>query len=768
MKHHLLLRLLLIFALLFVPLIPFVLAVEETEAAPLFLYYYESDDKLVEAGVTQVYGFRATAEDKVTIAVYGMDGDLIPRLKLTDPSGNLIAENSNAANQNSVFLQATVTVNGLYNFEVEASGSGLMRVMLFNGDPLALDITLLDVMNPLLPSRAFMVAGKSQNPLRMLVEVLTIELPNLTFTPRVFASRGTLEAPPPTTERHTPVEIYEWSNNDGDTIYTVNIRALPELNAPAVEETNFTYTLPDYYNFFYALTIGQGSAPVLLVTGGNEVSGTTDVSNLVPEGYERPTIEDDEPLPLPTPVVPILPTAEPDLSALPACNYAASYPFTADSDTIVGSEDCDQIEGGEGNDYLYGNGGADNLSGGNGNDYIDGWYEDDVISGGDGDDQLLGWYGDDTISGGAGNDMIYGEWGNNTLTGDDGIDTINSFDGNDTIDGGADKDSIRDSGGLNTINGGDGNDYIQVSGIQGISETEFTVINGGLGSDSYEFEETSGFIEIYGDGTDSLSFAFSSTGITLNLSLVNTWQSITTSLSLRLQGTFNMVSATSMDDFITGTLANDTIFVGEGNDTVSSGGGNDTVYGGTGNDTLNGGDGSDRLLGEDGVDVLNGNDGNDNLDGGFGNDSINGGADNDTINGGIGDDTLNGGTGVDIVNGGSGNDYIDGWTENDILNGNDGNDTILGYDGDDTLIGGAGNDQLFGEEGNDTLIAGAGDDDINGNAGDDTLYQNDPANNPDGAVDDLDGGVGTDTCVTSTSAALSEAANETAAQLNCP
>ena len=58
-------------------------------------------------------------------------------------------------------IQHTARTAGLYYFEVknESGKEGLIRTMLFVGEPLSQDITLLDELNPLLPSKAFMVAG---------------------------------------------------------------------------------------------------------------------------------------------------------------------------------------------------------------------------------------------------------------------------------------------------------------------------------------------------------------------------------------------------------------------------------------------------------------------------------------------------------------------------------------------------------------------------------------------------------------------------------
>jgi hypothetical protein len=74
------------------------------------------------------------------------------------------------------------------------------------------------------------------------------------------------------------------------------------------------------------------------------------------------------------------------------------------------------------------------------------------------------------------------------------------------------------------------------------------------------------------------------------------------------------------DDYIVGSL---------GNDTLDGGIGFDNINGGSGNDLLRGGDDDDWLSGDDGDDVLDGGSGDDRLYGGGGNDTLKGGLGND-------------------------------------------------------------------------------------------------------------------------------------------
>lgn len=64
---------------------------------------------------------------------------------------------------------------------------------------------------------------------------------------------------------------------------------------------------------------------------------------------------------------------------------------------LDGTDDADELHGGNGPNTFRGLGGDDYLSSGNG---------DDVLEGGDGNDTLVGGDGSDTMSGGAGSDVF--------------------------------------------------------------------------------------------------------------------------------------------------------------------------------------------------------------------------------------------------------------------------------------------------------------------------------------------------------------------------
>ena len=173
---------------------------------------------------------------------------------------------------------------------------------------------------------------------------------------------------------------------------------------------------------------------------------------------------------------------------------------------------------------------------------------------------------------------------------------------------------------------------------------------------------------------------------------------------------------------------------------------NDTISGGGGDDTLLSRDGDDRVKGDDGNDYLNGGAGKDIVEGGRGNDTARGGKGDDLVSGDQGDDTAFGDQGNDIVvgsegndslYGGKGNDCLRGGGEDDLIFGDKGSDTVFGDTGNDCLIGGAGNDILLGSEGGDVITGGVGNDTGDGGEGDDLIFGGD-------GNDSLSGGPGDD------------------------
>ncbi len=109
--------------------------------------------------------------------------------------------------------------------------------------------------------------------------------------------------------------------------------------------------------------------------------------------------------------------------------------------------------------------------------------------------------------------------------------------------------------------------------------------------------------------------------------------------------------------------------------------------------TVSGMDGNDTLWGDAGNDLLNGNNGNDLIQGGAGNDALTDIVGNNLLDGGAGVDVLTGGTAKEMLIGGAGNDTINTGGGADVIgfNKGDGADVVNASVGtDDTLTLGGG------------------------------------------------------------------------------
>jgi Ca2+-binding RTX toxin-like protein len=398
--------------------------------------------------------------------------------------------------------------------------------------------------------------------------------------------------------------------------------------------------------------------------------------------------------------------------------------------------------------------------------------------------------------------------GDDTITCDGANDTLNALDGNDQADGGAGND---------TLNGGNGNDTL----MGGAGTDSFTggagndTLVGGLGNDTYNFDIDSALgtdtvTEAAGEGTDTITFSGSTTGVFLDLGVAGA-QSVHANLTIDLTnpqvenatgGNGNdTLTGNDLSNALNGGTGNDTLHGLSGNDSLTGAAGNDALLGGSADDTYNfdidsalgtdtiteaAGEGTDTItfsgstggvaldlgvagvqtvhpnlaidltalqvenaIGGNGNDTLTGNDLSNTLNGGSGNDVLSGRDGDDSLDGGSGNDSLYGEAGTDSLIGGSGNDTLIGGTEADSLDGGTGNDSLFGEAGADTLTGGTGNDVLSGGDGDDSLTGGDGDDSLTGGAGDDSLsgdLGNDTLTTDDG-IDDIDGGAGDDSLI---------------------
>ncbi|HJZ31070.1 MAG TPA: calcium-binding protein, partial [Hyphomicrobiaceae bacterium] len=444
----------------------------------------------------------------------------------------------------------------------------------------------------------------------------------------------------------------------------------------------------------------------------------------------------------------------------------------AGNDSLNGGDGNDALSGGADNDTLTGGTGNDSLTGGDGTDSLNGGAGDDLLAGGVGSDVLAGGAGNDTasydgeadamvvdlspatgtarrgsganpvedtltavenVTGGSNGDTITGSAVANILAGGGGHDTLSGLGGNDTIRGDAGNDAITGGAGNDVLSGGAGNDsfsYAMGEGgdqVDGGAGTDTLTITGGTGNETLDviyagavlttFEggtltDVESVIANLGGGTDRLTYAGTTTGVTVNLAL----------------GTASGFSSIAGIESVIGGSGDDVLTANGVADTLSGGAGNDSLTG-TGNDVLIGGVGDDTYVAVSGDTITEA--------GGAGNDSVFTTSNVFTLTANVENLTFTGAGGFTGTGNGSDN-VITGGGSADVLSGAGGNDQLIGGEGADNLSGGAGNDVLTGDAGNDVMTGGAGADTFVFGAGfgDDTINGFDA--NPTGGQDLID------------------------------
>lgn len=288
----------------------------------------------------------------------------------------------------------------------------------------------------------------------------------------------------------------------------------------------------------------------------------------------------------------------------------------------------------------------------------------------------------------------------------DGAVTIRGNGGDDVLFGGQVN--------ADQIFGGAGNDVLGTrSGtVDGVYDAAvITRLDGEAGADKF----VAGVVrEAFdgGDGTDILTYEYSTSGVTVSLLTGLADQGF--GLGDSLTNIENLIGSAHAD-ILTGDSGTNVLIGWDGNDILDGREGNDVLYGNAGDDTLRGGLGNDTLHGGLGGDILDGGDGTDtaswdlfqrHADQGMAElIDTDVGVKANLLTGVAGLDTL---IGIENLTGSEFKDTLIGGRGSNVLAGGGGNDVLRGKGGGDILLGGRGNDKLFGD---------AGDDWFNGNAG---------------------------------------------------
>jgi Ca2+-binding RTX toxin-like protein len=388
-----------------------------------------------------------------------------------------------------------------------------------------------------------------------------------------------------------------------------------------------------------------------------------------------------------------------------------------------------------------------------------------TIIGSDNGDELNGGNGPDTIIGGAGADYMNGSGGNDTMNGNGGADRLAGGSGADTLTGGPGADELiagteddilrADDGEADTqIHGGPGNDtgYVDANVDPGTIAVETTIVDPGPpppppppgGACVYNATAKTVTAGIAAGATATLAVV----GTEIRFGATPTACGTATTLNtdtITINGAAGSVETVVVNQS-GGALAPGATAEGSGTSEleleINLGDSTDVVaFHGTaaadvlafGTKGLSFNDDSDvdvafapmpgsiELLGGQGDDLLT-------VRGGYGSGQVFAGS--ATLRGGDGADTFTGGNLDDLLVGDGGADTFSGYGGNDEIQGGAGDDKLNGQDGNDLLVGGAGSDTMSGADGDDTFQAADGEADaqISGGAGEDTAHY-------DGALD---------------------------------
>jgi Ca2+-binding RTX toxin-like protein len=242
--------------------------------------------------------------------------------------------------------------------------------------------------------------------------------------------------------------------------------------------------------------------------------------------------------------------------------------------------------------------GNDNIDSGAGDDYLEAGAGNDTINGGAGDDYLNGSAGDDTYVVDVGGDVVaeaanagidsvssgvnfnLGANVENLILTEEAIEGVGNSLSN-IITGNIGNNNLFGSSGNDRMNGNEGNDIL--NGGLGID-----LLTGDTGNDTYIVDR----ITDQTKETSSLASEIDTVRSTVAFGLAENIEH----LSLIGSGNINGIG-NRLNNIITGTTGQNSLFGDSGDDRLMGNAGNDTLSGGVGGDRLDGSVGNDVLFG---------------------------------------------------------------------------------------------------------------------------------------------------------------------------
>ncbi|MFN7643332.1 MAG: beta strand repeat-containing protein, partial [Burkholderiales bacterium] len=263
------------------------------------------------------------------------------------------------------------------------------------------------------------------------------------------------------------------------------------------------------------------------------------------------------------------------------------------NDVLTGEAGANVVSGGVGNDVIEGRGGADTLDGGAGTDtasYANSSAGVQVsllvstqTSTGEASGDALSNF--ENLTGSAFADTLAGDNSANVINGGNGDDVIEGRGGADTMDGGNGLDTVSyvNSGAGVQVNLGSTVAQVSTGEASGDILSNIENFLGSAFNDTITSASSANVID-GGAGTDTVSYAGSTVGVTVDLSLGAVAQSSTGTAAGDVLTNIENLSGSGLNDVLTGDAGVNLIDGGAGNDVIEGRGGADTLDGGAGTD----------------------------------------------------------------------------------------------------------------------------------------------------------------------------------------